>query len=101
MSTRGRKAWERYDTMRRGLYRDRENGWIFGVCAGLAERFDFNALVVRIVAVVALLVFTVPTVLAYIAATILIRERPLIYRGGSAEREFWRHHADGNHWSSP
>ena len=25
----------------RGLYRDRENGWIFGVCAGLAERFDF------------------------------------------------------------
>ena len=24
----------------RGFYRDRENGWIFGVCAGLADRFN-------------------------------------------------------------
>lgn len=100
MSTTGRKAWEYGNELRRGLYRDRENGWIFGVCAGIADRFDYDALIVRIVAVIALLIFTVPTALAYLAATLLIRQRPLIYRGNSPEQEFWRGHARSDHWSS-
>ena len=73
----------------RGLYRDRENGWIFGVCAGLADRFNLQLGAVRIVAVVGLLVFFWFTIAVYIAATILIREKPLIYSGRRNEDEFW------------
>ena len=74
----------------RGLYRDRENGWVFGVCAGLADRFNLQTATIRLVAVICLLVFFLPTALIYIAATLLIREKPLIYSGSRAEYEFWR-----------
>lgn len=84
----------------RGLYRDRENGWMFGVCAGIAERFGFDALVVRIVAVLCLMLFFVPTALAYLAAVLLFRERPLTYRGARCERDFWRRSESCNHWRS-
>ncbi|MEM1173592.1 MAG: PspC domain-containing protein [Pseudomonadota bacterium] len=74
----------------RGLYRDRENGWVFGVCAGLADRFNLQVATIRLVAVIGLLLFFVPTALVYIAATLLIREKPLIYSGSRQEYEFWR-----------
>lgn len=73
----------------RGFYRDRENGWIFGVCAGLADRFNLQLAAVRIVAVISLFVFFWFTIATYIAATILIREKPLIYAGQRTEDEFW------------
>jgi phage shock protein C len=82
----------------RGLYRDRENGWIFGVCAGLAERFDFNTATVRIIAVVCLVLFFWPTMLVYIGATLLLKEKPLIYAGRSREYEFWRSSCGGDYW---
>ena len=41
----------------RGLYRDRENGWIFGVCAGIADFGNFRTATVRVIAVVCLLLF--------------------------------------------
>lgn len=74
----------------RGFYRDRENGWIFGVCAGLADRFNLQIGTVRILAVISLLVFFWITAAVYIAATLLIREKPLIYSGLRSEYEFWR-----------
>jgi phage shock protein C len=74
----------------RGFYRDRENGWVFGVCAGLADRFNLQIGVVRILAVISLIVFFWLTAAIYIAATLLIREKPLIYSGTRSEYEFWR-----------
>jgi phage shock protein C len=74
----------------RGFYRDRENGWIFGVCAGLADRFNLQVGTVRVLAVISLLVFFWLTVTIYLAATLLIREKPLIYLGARSEHEFWR-----------
>ena len=74
----------------RGFYRDRDNAWIFGVCAGIADRFNFRLSTVRIIAVVSLLLFTWLTVAIYIAATLLIREKPLVYSGRQSEYEFWR-----------
>jgi phage shock protein C len=74
----------------RGFYRDRDNGWIFGVCAGLADRFNLQVGVVRTLAVISLLVFFWLTAAIYIAATLLIREKPLIYSGSRSEYEFWR-----------
>ena len=41
----------------RGFYRDRENGWVFGVCAGIADRFNFRVGTVRVLAIISLLLF--------------------------------------------
>ena len=78
----------------RGFYRDRENAWLFGVCAGIADRFNFRVGVVRLLAVVSLLLFFWLTVLLYLAATVLIREKPLVYSGRDSEYEFWRRRSD-------
>jgi len=72
-----------------GLYRDRDNGLLFGVCAGLAHYFDINVLAVRIAAVVSLLLFFMPTVLAYIVATLLLRERSLGRCICDRDKRFW------------
>jgi len=85
----------------RGLYRDRENGWIFGVCAGLAERFNFRTGTVRVIAVVCLILFFWATALVYIGATLLLREKPLIYSGRRQEYEFWRERRAADRWSHP
>jgi len=83
----------------RGFYRDRESGWVFGVCAGLSDRFNLNLGAVRIIAVVSLFLFFWLTAAIYLAATVLIREKPLVYSGRESEFEFWRRrHRD--HWRS-
>ena len=81
----------------RGFYRDRENGWVFGVCAGLADRFNLNLGAVRIVAVISLFLFFWLTAAIYLGATVLIREKPLIYSGRETEYEFWRRRRH-DHW---
>ncbi len=78
----------------RGLYRDRENGWFFGVCAGIADRFNLRLCAVRAVAVVSLVLFFWFTALAYVLAAVLIREKPLIYSGRASETEFWRRRSE-------
>lgn len=83
----------------RGFYRDRENGWIFGVCAGIADRFNLNLGAVRALAFVSLLIFTGMTALLYILAAILIREKPLVYSGRDTEYDFWRRH--DSRWRHP
>lgn len=74
----------------RGFYRDRENGWIFGVCAGLADRFNLRVGAVRVVAAILLLLFFWLTLALYFGVTILVREKPLVYSGRASEFEFWR-----------
>lgn len=83
----------------RGFYRDKENGWIFGVCAGVAEYFNFRLCAVRLIAVISLLLCFWLTVLVYFAATLLFREKPLIYSGSRRESEFWRTRAGHGNWS--
>lgn len=79
----------RYEGAGKRLYRDRENGVFLGVCAGLAEFFDLRIAGVRIGAVISLLVFFWPTVLIYLTAGYLLRDRPLYYAGRN-EKRFWR-----------
>lgn len=88
-----------YDYRSEGIFRDRDNGWIFGVCAGLADYFGIRVGVVRIIAALSLCLFFWPTAIAYIAATLMIRERPLIYRGRAPEYDFWRRGGYDNRWS--
>lgn len=92
-----RETWNLDYGPLRGLYRDRENGWVFGVCAGIADRFNFQVGTVRIIAVISLVLFFWLTAALYIGATLLIREKPLVYSGGRSEHDFWRRrHTD--HW---
>ena len=85
-----RPTWNIDNGPLRGFYRDRENGWIFGVCAGIADRFNFQVGTVRVIAVISLLMFFWLTAGLYLAATMLIREKPLVYSGRRSEYEFWR-----------
>ena len=91
-----RPAWNLDYGPFRGFYRDPENGWLFGVFAGIADRFNLNLCMLRVVGIICLLVFTWLTVLLYVAAVLLIREKPLVYSGRDNEHDFWRRHRD--HW---
>jgi len=75
----------------RGFYRDRENGWVFGVCAGLADRFNFRVGTVRVIAIISLLLFFWLTAALYLGATVLIKEKPLVFAGSNSENDFWYH----------
>lgn len=85
-----RDSWDIDFGPLRGFYRDRENGWLFGVCAGIADRFNFRLGTVRVIAVISLLLFFWPSAIMYLAAVVLIKEKPLVYSGGRTENDFWR-----------
>ena len=92
-----RPTWNINHGPLRGLYRDRENAWIFGVCAGIADRFNLQLVTVRIIALLSLALFFWLTAAIYIGATLLIREKPLVYSGARNEYDFWRR-KQHDHW---
>jgi phage shock protein PspC (stress-responsive transcriptional regulator) len=61
-----------------GLYRSRHDRWIFGVCGGIARKFQINTTLVRLAVV--LLALVVPGVsfvmvaIAYLALGLLLPE---------------------------
>jgi phage shock protein C len=93
-----RETWNLDYGHPRGMYRDRENGWIFGVCAGLADFGNFRVGTIRLITFICLILFFWPMVFAYIGATLLFREKPLIYSGAQAEYEFWRRRHSDRDW---
>lgn len=74
----------------RGFYRDTDNAWIFGVCAGIADRFNFRLGMVRLVTIISFMLFSWLTAICYLSAWLLVREKPLVYRGRDTEYDFWR-----------
>lgn len=75
----------------RRMYKDKENGMILGVCAGIAEFFDVHTWAVRLITVLlAVVVAFWPIALIYVMAAMLLRDAPLRYRGRRGERHFWR-----------
>jgi len=63
---------------RRTLYRSR-NGWIFGVCQGLATYADISVIWVRIAAVAALMLTGFwPVFIIYIVAAIFLKPAPVM-----------------------
>jgi phage shock protein C len=92
-----RESWNIDYGRVRGFYRDRENGWIFGVCAGVADRFNFRVGTVRVIAIISLLLFFWLTAALYLGATVLIKEKPLVFSGRRGENEFW-HRYGRNGW---
>jgi phage shock protein C len=72
------------------LHRDPERGWLLGVCAGLAEYFGVRVLAVRLLAVAGLVFFTMPTLVAYLTAGLLLKRRPPDLYRDEDEARFWR-----------
>ena len=74
------------------LYRSRNERVWAGVCGGIAERFGWDPLVVRLVALIGF--FSIPgppILLAYIAMWMLVSKAPMTTRTMDAEEEaFWR-----------
>lgn len=71
------------------LYRDANNRFIMGVCAGIAAYFGINPWAVRLLAIVGLVMFTPPTIVAYFIVALILPKAPRrLYRSPSEER-FW------------
>lgn len=61
--------------MDRAFYRNRDKALLGGVCAGLADYFGFNLRATRFLAFIAFLMAMPISVLAYLAAVVLIPAR--------------------------
>jgi phage shock protein C len=74
----------------RRLYRDPKRGWVAGVCAGLADYFGVGTCLVRCLVLVSLVLFTVPTFIAYVIAAMVLERRPETMQASREEEAFWR-----------
>lgn len=79
----------RADSPRR-LYRDKSNGMICGVCAGIADYFGADVSVVRILSAVALLWFNAVAFFAYIALCFLLPVKPSQLYRDESDKKFWQ-----------
>jgi phage shock protein C len=57
--------------MARRLYRSRTDRKIFGVCGGMAQYFDIDPVIIRIIAVVSIF-FTGAGIIAYIILALVV-----------------------------
>jgi phage shock protein PspC (stress-responsive transcriptional regulator) len=62
--------------MKKQLYRSRSNKVIAGVCGGLAEYFDIDPVIVRIIAFILLLPGGLPGFIPYVILWIVVPPAP-------------------------
>lgn len=75
---------------RRRLYRDGEQGWIAGVCSGVADYLGLNKALVRLLFVILAFPFTITVTIAYIIMALVLRHKPQTLYRDQAEEAFWR-----------
>ncbi|MGH7156323.1 MAG: envelope stress response membrane protein PspC [Acetobacteraceae bacterium] len=80
-----RASWDRSR-----VYRDSARGWLAGVCAGIADYMETDPWLVRVAAVICLIFFFVPTVIAYVAFALVLKPKPPALFGTAEEESFWR-----------
>jgi phage shock protein C len=71
------------------FYRDKQNGKITGVCAGIADYTGVDVTIVR-VAMVVLTIATGWMILAYLAAAMFAPKKPYDLYEGPDDRKFWQ-----------
>jgi len=81
----GAPAWDRTR-----IYRDPARGWIAGVCAGIADHLGVEPILVRLVAVLCLIFFVLPTIVAYVAFALVLKPRPPALFASADEESFFR-----------
>ena len=72
------------------LWRDRDRRILAGVCAGIADYAGVEPIVVRLVAVLCLVFFFPPTIIAYVILAIVLRPKPRALYASAEEEAFWR-----------
>ena len=72
------------------LWRDTDRGIIAGVCAGIAGYLGVEPIVVRLVAVLGLVFFFPPTIVAYVILALVLRPKPPTLYASPDEEAFWR-----------
>lgn len=74
------------------LYKDKRRGVVAGVCAGFADYFGVDVVLVRIAMILMLIFLTPFALVGYIVAAIVTPQRPLGGRESYTEDEqrFWR-----------
>jgi phage shock protein C len=74
------------------LYRDKKNGIIAGVCAGIAEYFGMNRKGVRVVTFLFMLFppFSAFIIISYVVLAIVLPVKPGELEEDNEQAEFWR-----------
>jgi phage shock protein C len=83
-------VWTNSSNMRHRLWRDTDRGIIAGVCSGIADYIGVEPIVVRLVAVLALVFFFPPTIAAYVILAVVLRPKPPALYASRDEEAFWR-----------
>lgn len=72
------------------MHRDPTQGKVAGVCAGLADYFNIDVTLVRVITVISLFVAAPLTLAAYLALAVILKPAPRgLYHSGE-EEAFWR-----------
>ena len=72
------------------IYRDPARGWIAGVCVGIADHIEVDPMLVRLAAVLCLIFFFLPTLVAYVAFALVLKPRPPALFASADEELFFR-----------
>jgi phage shock protein C len=83
-------VWTNSSSTRYRLWRDTDRGIIAGVCAGIAGYIGVEPIVIRLVAVLGLVSFFPPTIVAYVILALVLRPKPPALYASADEEAFWR-----------
>jgi phage shock protein C len=72
------------------LYRDREHRLLGGVCSGIGNFFGVSRHAVRLLVVISFFMFTLPTIIGYFAALVLLKYKPADVEEKPEQTEFWQ-----------
>ncbi|MBL6991173.1 MAG: envelope stress response membrane protein PspC [Bacteriovoracaceae bacterium] len=72
------------------LYRNRQEGWIAGVCSGLADYLDVSPGIIRFLAVIFFMFSGGMALFVYIVGVFLLKPKPTKIFQNHAEEVFWR-----------
>jgi phage shock protein C len=72
------------------IWREPDQGWVAGVCAGIADNLGIRPGLVRAAAVVGLVFFTVPTAIGYLVLALALKPKPPALFADPAQEAFWR-----------
>ncbi len=63
------------ERIRSGLHLDKKSGWVAGVCAGIADYFQTDPALIRVIVIVAGLFMTKTVIALYLVAWLILEER--------------------------
>ena len=83
-------VWTNSTSTRHRLWRDTDRGILAGVCAGIADYIGVEPIAVRLAAVLGLVFFFPPTIVAYVILALVLRPKPPTLYASPDEEAFWR-----------